>query len=585
MIPTMPSAGVPPRLLAFTLLTIGLAAVRLLLLDARGPWEDELYSYNIALGRADILALPERAAMEEPVRTSLRPYDPAPLSSVIACVKNSPYGPVLPLLLRASLLVVPAAADQILVLRVWNVLFAVLTLLVLHNLCRFARLPEPVPLVASFLWGLSAWDLAVSLQLRSYALGTLLTALSLAMCLRLAVKPSASGSVFLAMSLSAAVLTHYMLVTLLPLSLLCLLLSRRGPRALRFFGLAWGIAITAVAAWFIVLGATFWRTNQNVDSTPFLGIQGVPHLLEDPLKRAVLPLPFSSRAPVGSDIFVAFCFLGIVAWTMFWPRTHRLARTGAAIWYTAVAMNVVACFVYRTNGLIWPRYLVFYLPFFWIAVAAALSAPLSSGSRWMRAVGFTATAAALTIASLEAVAHSRALRDRQNLYPNEVDRVTDWREFGQHIVPLLSRDAVVVAVPGGFTLYGVQYYAPPGIRVMAADASTERCQSVIRESKGSPVVVVFTWGQARMAAHRWSVALRKAGYSARGSAIDRSGVALRFETGPLDPENLEVACELTELAYSFRPWHFTPGVRKFRSMEEANLHRSAWEREQALSGR
>lgn len=49
---------------------------------------------------------------------------------------------------------------------------------------------------------------------------------------------------------------------------------------------------------------------------------------------------------------------------------------------------------------------------------------------------------------------------------------------------------------------------------------------------------------------------------------------------PLDPDNLRIACELTELAFALRPWRFTPGVRRFRSMEEANLHRASWEREQ-----
>lgn len=48
----------------------------------------------------------------------------------------------------------------------------------------------------------------------------------------------------------------------------------------------------------------------------------------------------------------------------------------------------------------------------------------------------------------------------------------------------------------------------------------------------------------------------------------------------LHPDNLRVACDLTELAYGLHPWRFTPGVRKFRSMEEANLYRASWEREQ-----
>ncbi len=48
--------------------------------------------------------------------------------------------------------------------------------------------------------------------------------------------------------------------------------------------------------------------------------------------------------------------------------------------------------------------------------------------------------------------------------------------------------------------------------------------------------------------------------------------------------NLRVACELSELAYGLRPWHFPPGVRKFRSVEEAWRAREEWERSQ-LRGR
>jgi len=49
---------------------------------------------------------------------------------------------------------------------------------------------------------------------------------------------------------------------------------------------------------------------------------------------------------------------------------------------------------------------------------------------------------------------------------------------------------------------------------------------------------------------------------------------------PLDPRNIQTACELTELAYGLHPWRFEPGVRKFRSVEEADLHRREWERKQ-----
>ncbi|HEX9698679.1 MAG TPA: hypothetical protein VGD06_04385 [Acidobacteriota bacterium] len=49
---------------------------------------------------------------------------------------------------------------------------------------------------------------------------------------------------------------------------------------------------------------------------------------------------------------------------------------------------------------------------------------------------------------------------------------------------------------------------------------------------------------------------------------------------PLDPENIRIACELSELAFALRPWHLEPGVSKFRSQEQANRHRVARERRQ-----
>lgn len=43
---------------------------------------------------------------------------------------------------------------------------------------------------------------------------------------------------------------------------------------------------------------------------------------------------------------------------------------------------------------------------------------------------------------------------------------------------------------------------------------------------------------------------------------------------PLAAENLRIACELTELAFGLHPWAFEPGVRKFRSFDEALVARS-----------
>lgn len=46
---------------------------------------------------------------------------------------------------------------------------------------------------------------------------------------------------------------------------------------------------------------------------------------------------------------------------------------------------------------------------------------------------------------------------------------------------------------------------------------------------------------------------------------------------PLDPENLRLAVELMRLTQRLSRFSFVPGVRKFRSVEEADAHRRAWE--------
>jgi hypothetical protein len=49
---------------------------------------------------------------------------------------------------------------------------------------------------------------------------------------------------------------------------------------------------------------------------------------------------------------------------------------------------------------------------------------------------------------------------------------------------------------------------------------------------------------------------------------------------PLDPKNLREVCALMELTRRLSRFSFVPGVRKFRSAEEADAHRRAWEAEE-----
>ena len=62
------------------------------------------------------------------------------------------------------------------------------------------------------------------------------------------------------------------------------------------------------------------------------------------------------------------------------------------------------------------------------------------------------------------------------------------------------------------------------------------------------------------------------------SVEEMTGARRRASGGP---ENLRIACELSELAYALHPWRFEPGVRKFASIEAASEHRERWRRDQA----
>jgi hypothetical protein len=49
---------------------------------------------------------------------------------------------------------------------------------------------------------------------------------------------------------------------------------------------------------------------------------------------------------------------------------------------------------------------------------------------------------------------------------------------------------------------------------------------------------------------------------------------------PLDPENLRLACSLSQFASWLHPMKHVPGVRKYRSVEEASRARQEWVRSQ-----
>lgn len=59
------------------------------------------------------------------------------------------------------------------------------------------------------------------------------------------------------------------------------------------------------------------------------------------------------------------------------------------------------------------------------------------------------------------------------------------------------------------------------------------------------------------------------------SVEDMPQAALRT---PLDPQNLELACELSRVAARLAPRRFPSGVHRYRSVAAAREQRELWER-------
>jgi hypothetical protein len=58
--------------------------------------------------------------------------------------------------------------------------------------------------------------------------------------------------------------------------------------------------------------------------------------------------------------------------------------------------------------------------------------------------------------------------------------------------------------------------------------------------------------------------------------LERRGIRYLLRP-PHDPENLRLALELMDLTQKPSRFRYVPGVRKFRSVEEMDAHRRAWE--------
>ena len=519
-------------MLLLALLAAVVLVPRLALRDVRGLWDDEVYGYAVALGRGDLL---DRAGQADqgPRLVPASFHDPASMQSVLeCCLTKSTYPPLYYLLLHASIRLAPMKGSAVIPwLKLWNVVFAGLTCKVLYDVCKRAGVPFDATLIALGLWALSAWDLAVGLQLKAYGLGTLLTALAFSLSHTLRERPSPRLAVLYGLTLGAAFLTHYTLLALIPLGLL-LLLGGRGKRPLGAIGLAWATAAVVAAAWLALLGPAWWQANHSVQPRSFRGAAGALESVLEAVRRNTLPVTlFRSESLTLSLVagLVGLCAFGVLS-----AGTHRLGRAAGLFWFSALAAHAAAYFALRANEMLWPRYLVFYLPFFWLCVACA-SAALSEilapyVGRGGRALRTATLGALLALAVVEFREYALAICDQNERFAVELDRVTDWRRLAAAVEPLISAETLVVQTPAGNTILGLACFREGPIRSTGWEPKTvERARELLKENRGRPVTLLYTWGAISDSSRVFMATLRDEGYQLAGSVVDRDGSAFRYK--------------------------------------------------------
>jgi len=480
-------------------------ALRVCFVDVRGMWDDEAVSYVLSLGRGDLLRASEQLA-EQPVRLSDDFHRLGSTGELLDALKNdSPYGPLYYLLLHATMRIAGTGSAVVPLLRCWNALFAALTAIAVWA-CARKGLPPAAAGAAAALYAFSAWDIAVGLQLKSYALATFLAAASSWLLLDFADKRGKGKAVLYGVAVGLGILTHYVFVLVPVLHLLWLAVERRHGR--NWFGAGAGALVTAaliVVPWLLYAGAAQWRYEKGANVGDFSGIAHLPVLLWRVVRRNLFPI-----SPSGSLTLDAAVIFVILALAALGIRAGGAGRLGAVLWGGAVTVHAAAYLLLRRNDFLWPRYVVLFLPLFWVAVAAGLQLAvrwIAERSPKLRHAALVLAAGVLGLAGWEAAGVASAKN-------HEVDLFLDWRSAARDLTEHIRPGDVIVHVPRWSAFLGFAcYWNQENIHVGWEPGSPQSIPGILALARGNQSVwVLLSWYEHRSKEQQIVADMRRHGF-------------------------------------------------------------------------
>lgn len=485
-------------LLPLALLLILVVGVRLHHLDDFGLWEDEALGYHIALGNNDLMAWAGDPASgilafpDEPLRLGSLEETHRLLSVLV------PWSPVVYDLMHFTMGLGVRSPS---LLRAWNILFALATAVGLWIMAR-RRLSIAATILALLLFALSGWDIAVSLQLKGYALAATSVVWSTLLLEMIVHREGgrARGLVVVGYGIvvGIGILGHYQILWAVPVHGAWLAVTSRFDwhHILTWIG---GLAVTSlvVAPWMVTAGAQqFHHIDTEILKGNFDGMAAFPGKIVTLASDLFLPVPTGLGTATDGTIVTILAVLVILG-AVGWVRRFGTVPLPASVFLGALAIACLSYLLAQSNQSLWARYLTPFLPLAWLTIAVAVEniarGLWSLGGRSSFAARGIIGPVALFVVSLPFLTAAA----RSSKVP--VDRGNDWRSLTSILAHHVEPGDLLVHLPGHAAFLGFATYWDMQTYHLAPDLTPDGTlpspaeTSIAEADRNRPVWLILTW--------------------------------------------------------------------------------------------
>jgi len=504
-------------------------------------WEDETYRYDLALGQREHYQA-SRRGLEIFYHQPGQAQPKGTLRDTFELLRNdSPYAPGYFIVLHGLMALGVRAPSSLMWL---NAVCAALTALLLYLIARRWLSPSSAWL-AALLFAMSPWDIAVGMQLRETALGTMLGWLATWLLYRAIDTSQRSRVALYGLVMGLALVTKQQTIYWLPVHFVLVMIEGRTATRSSVSSLlgAWLVSLAVVAPWLIYAGPQQWtyiRKYNREFSGEWGGIAGLPDRLVEFLQHSIAPIGQHGRTLVLLALAL-LSLLGMVAlvrrlWRRrrdgVWPgpKAADAVGTGVVVWGGAVSAFVFTYWAMRQNQALWSRYSASFLPAVWLMCAGALEVGRLELENLISKRFSTVAAVSVAIfLAFGLLPHPER--------PVPLDRYTDWNQVAASLVDRIKPGDLVVHQPPFTCMDAFLHAWPTATRHIASLSLPSEAgrEEILKRAAGKATWIILAWGQGSSAAE-WKRTFAEAGWK----PIDSMKVEMSQPDGMRDLNSIDV---------------------------------------------